>query len=230
MSPTIIGVILARTDSARLPGKVLQHVHGIPLIGYVIERAKAIQGLAHVVLATTDRSVDDSLADYAHKQNIAVYRGDTQDVAFRTLQCAKIYQSDYFIRLNGDSPFLDLALISEGIAYCQRQQVDIVTNLIGRTYPYGISVEIIRTAFYEQIYHQIESQEDREHVTRYLYQNSEQFAMHALTLSPPYTGNARLVVDTPDDIRKFEQAVHYLGQDVYTSGFQTIVDIYQKLQ
>jgi spore coat polysaccharide biosynthesis protein SpsF len=228
MKPRIIGIILARTDSSRLPRKVLQNIQGIPLIGYVIERAKAIQGLDCVVLATTDRTIDDSLAAYAHKQNISVYRGHTHDVAYRVLQCAKTYQSDYFVRINGDSPFLDPELIHQGIEHCQ-QQVEIVTNLIERTYPYGISVEIIRTKSYERTYNQLDNQEDREHVTLYLYRNIEQFTVHSMVLIPPYTGKAHLVVDTLEDMKRFKQVVGYLGKDICTIGFQEVVDVYHKL-
>jgi spore coat polysaccharide biosynthesis protein SpsF len=229
MSPVIIGIILARIDSSRLPGKVMHSVQDTPLIGYVIERAKAIPGLSNIVLATTNRSIDDPLATYAQAQNIAVYRGSTQNVAFRVLQCAKIHQCDYFVRLNGDSPFLDPELIGEGITYCFQKRVDMITNLVGRTYPYGVSVEIIRTATFEQTYYQLENQEEREHVTPYFYRNLEQFAVHTLTLSPPYKGKERLVVDTFDDMKKFEQVVQHLGKKVFNIKFQEAVKLYQTL-
>ena len=61
--PTVVGIILARLDSTRLPGKALRQVKGVPLIGYIIARAKRIPDLEVLVLATTERPLDDSLAE-----------------------------------------------------------------------------------------------------------------------------------------------------------------------
>ena len=110
-----IAIVLARLDSSRLPHKALRKVHGTPLIGYALERARQIRSLAQVVLATTERGVDDPLAAYAQSAGVAVFRGATDNVAQRCVDCATLHGADYFVRLNADSPFPDPALIEEGL-------------------------------------------------------------------------------------------------------------------
>ncbi len=229
MSPVITGIILARIDSTRLPGKVLRQVHGIPLIDYVIRRAKHINKMDKLFLATTNRSIDDPLAEHAHLQGITVYRGDVDNVALRVLKCARAFHCDYFVRLNGDSPFLDPDLITQGITYCYNTSVDMVTNLIGRTFPYGIAVEIIRTYAFEQAYNKMSQQHEREHVTRYLYDHQEEFTVQSMTSAYPELRSAHLVVDNEDDLEVFDCMVGKLGTNVYTADYREVASLYMKM-
>ena len=59
-----VGIIVAaRTGSTRLPGKALLPLNGMPMILFLLERLKSLQG-AGVVLATTElESGDDHLAE-----------------------------------------------------------------------------------------------------------------------------------------------------------------------
>lgn len=223
-----MGIIAARTDSTRLPAKVLAQINGLPLIGYVIKRANRISDLKGLVLATTDRIVDDQLAEYAAFHGLSVYRGELDDVALRLLNCAKKYEADYFLRLNGDSPFLDPELIKEGIGYCKDGQADIITNLIDRTFPYGISVEIVKTIAFERAYKNM-SFEQREHVTQYLYENPDQFVFRTLRSSYPELSQARLVVDTEKDMELFKRIAEHLGDSILDLGYRQAAELFIKI-
>jgi spore coat polysaccharide biosynthesis protein SpsF len=151
--------------------------------------------------------VDDPLCEYARSVGIHVFRGELEDVASRVLRCALQSASDYFIRLNGDSPFVDPTLVEAGIALCLDTQPDLVTNLIGRTFPYGISVEILRTATFGRLYARFTQPEDREHLTRYLYSHPEEVNIQTLISPDEALKKARLVVDTEEDWQMFEKIV-----------------------
>lgn len=224
--PAIVGIIPARVDSTRLQGKVLRQVRGMPLIGYVIARAKRTPGLGVLVLATTDRPVDDPLAEYALAQGVAIYKGDLCDVARRLLTCAVKFRGDYFVRLNGDAPFIDPDLVAQGIAYCQDGRTDLVTNLIGRTFPYGIAVEIIRRHAFERAYARMTTPEEREHVTQYLYKHPEEFNIQTITSPFPELSRARVVVDTEADFEMFERVVAQLGEAALTASYQQVASLY----
>ena len=75
----------------------------------------AVAGLNAIVLATSDRPIDDPLAAFAAANELALFRGDPDDVAGRALACAERFGLDYFARVNGDSPFLEPALLGEAI-------------------------------------------------------------------------------------------------------------------
>jgi spore coat polysaccharide biosynthesis protein SpsF len=227
----IVGIIQARLDSNRLPGKALKTTQdGRALLGYVIERAKHVQGLNSIVIATTGRDIDTPLCTYAAQQGIDYFRGSLDNVAQRMLNCALTWKSDYFIRLNGDSPFLDTQLLDQGIDACIDGKVDLVTNLIGRTFPYGISVEIIRTDTFQRIYSNLISLEYQEHITQYFYHNIDQFTIHRLTSSNLSLSKARLVVDTMEDWETFEQMVHHLGEKVFVANYEEVARLYLRLK
>lgn len=59
------------------------------------------------------------------------------------------------------------------IEICKAGDYDFVSNVKGRTFPFGMSIEIIKTAFYQKIQKEIQkSTRYIEHVTLYLYENA----------------------------------------------------------
>lgn len=222
----IIAIVIARLDSQRLANKALIEVKGRPIINYVLSRAKKINGIKKVVLATTKRNVDNRLAEHVSSCGIDVFRGPTNDVALRMLECAKTYGASYFIRINGDSPFLDPVLISKGLNYCSDIKLDLITNIIGRTYPYGISVEILKTERYESIYRLMQNETYLEHPTQYFYENSEKLNIKVITSNFPELNKARLAIDTPDDINIFKKIIAVFGSRALKAGYKEVARIY----
>jgi spore coat polysaccharide biosynthesis protein SpsF len=222
-----IGLIVARSDSSRLPGKALLPVAGRHLVGYVIERARRIRGLDSVVLATTDRPIDDVLARYATECGIAVFRGSANDVARRLCDCASEKGADYLVRMNGDSPFLDPSLVEEGLGRIA-DGFDLITSVTGSTFPYGVSVEIVRRETLCVALTDM-SAEDREHVTRYFYRNASRYRICELTSDLPELSAARIVVDTPEDLAVFEHVVDALGSEALSAGYSQVAPLYIRM-
>jgi spore coat polysaccharide biosynthesis protein SpsF len=226
-APQVVGVVVARSDSSRLPGKAMRSVAGLPLIGYAIERAMRIERLHDLLLATTDRPVDDDLASYARSRAMGVFRGDTDDVAGRLLACAQSSGCDYLVRLNGDSPFLDPGLVEQGLRFTG-EGFDVITSVPGRTFPYGVSAEIIRVSAMAEA-HPLMTAEEREHVTQHFYRNRDHYRICEITSPAPELAAARMVVDTEDDLRAFEQVVGLLGDSVLTADYQTVAPYYLEM-
>ncbi|MFN6934561.1 MAG: cytidylyltransferase domain-containing protein, partial [Tsuneonella sp.] len=61
----ILAILQARSSSSRLPGKVLLPMAGAPMLARQIERLKRARTPDCLVLATSTRSDDDSVADIA---------------------------------------------------------------------------------------------------------------------------------------------------------------------
>ncbi len=219
-----IGVIIfARFDSTRLPGKALREVNGKPLLDYVRERAEMIEKNDDVVIATSDRAIDDPIALWAASRGIGCFRGSCDDVAGRALHCARHFGFEAFIRINGDSPLIDFNLLSHACRIFQANSYEIVTNVLHRSYPPGNSVEIIQTAAMARAYDCMTQPAHHEHVTSYFYEHAADFAIFNLE-----SGNAELVgmhlaVDTPEDLQRFAWLVgrmdgghvRYSGEIVY---------------
>jgi spore coat polysaccharide biosynthesis protein SpsF len=217
-------IILARTDSRRLPRKALREVDGLPLIRYVIERAKQINCSQPLILATTDRPLDDELARYAENSGALVYRGAAADVACRALECAHCFSLDFFVRLNGDSPFLDPRLIDSSSTLCGKD-CDLISNLPCKRFPYGISVEWIRTKSLERAYPYM-TEANKEHLTQFFYEHPNHYRICAIKKKGPSLRNVRLVVDTPEDLGMIEKLMHQLGDRKLTACYSDVCDEY----
>jgi len=131
-------VILSRMDSSRLPGKALLDIAGKPIIGHVLSFCQKVDGIDSIALATSNRLVDEPLSEFAKTNGIVCIRGSLDNVAERFLLAMEALDLDAAVRINGDSPLNDPALISEGILRFRKGNFDLVSNVPQRTYPFGV--------------------------------------------------------------------------------------------
>ncbi len=200
------GIILARLGSTRLPGKQLRPFAGKPLLDWLLARVGTSAG--PLILATTDRAVDDPLADFAAARGIACFRGSVEDVAGRVLGAAETHGLTHFFRMNGDSPCVLPELLRAAAALAG---AGFVTNLRPRTYPYGVACEFFSTALFREGCARMRDAADREHVTRFFYDHPAEFPHAALPVCDPPLDHVRLTVDTEEDARLFEQLLLRAG-------------------
>lgn len=222
-----VATILARSDSRRLPGKVLTDLgNGLNLLDLVTRRLANCTELDHIALATTERSIDDSLCAHARDRlHLPVHRGATDDVASRALSCARAFGAALFVRVNADSPFVDPELIDAGVRLARSSKADLTTNLVPRSYPYGIAVEVIRVDCFSQILPGFRAA-DREHVTQFFYRNPDQFHIQSLPACPiPGLATVRLTVDDPPDLETMRRVVNHLGHRALTADYARVAEI-----
>ena len=167
-----IGIILlARYSSKRLPGKSLMEINGKKLIENINDNIKDNYPNLSLIVATSTDKTDDKIETFCKNSFIPCFRGDLNNVSERFLNCATKHNLDYAIRLNGDNLFLEPFLLNEMINKIYSGNFDFISNVPGRTYPYGLSLEILKIEFYKVIFGKIISQRDKEHVTSWLYDN-----------------------------------------------------------
>jgi spore coat polysaccharide biosynthesis protein SpsF len=210
-------------DSARLPGKPLAKAGPGVLLDFVVERAQKISGLDSLVLATTSRELDDPLIDFASSASIDFFRGEVDNVAKRALDCAREFEADYIVRLNADSPYLQPELISLGLDVARFEHPDLVTNIFPRTFPYGVSVEIIKTASLLSSISKFNGSES-EHLTSYFYSNPDDFHIANISADIEYDPSARLVVDNPEDLDVFRGIAKSLGANYSSATLPQILE------
>lgn len=192
-------IVLARLDSHRLPGKALEDVCGAPLVERVISRLSPV---APVVLATSDRAVDDQLCEFAAAKDMPFFRGPADDVLGRFAQAARAYGFDPVVRISGDSPFVDPGLVKRMVAEHMDGSTDLTTNIAPRTFPPGNSVEVLSMGAVERMNDLNLDAEDREHVTRFIYRNGDGFSIRNIVSCKTYEADLALTVDEPDDLEK----------------------------
>ena len=96
-------IMQARMGSTRLPGKSMMDMAGQPLVGRIIERVKRCETPDVVVLATTEKPEDDTLAALAEEHGIPCFRGSENDLVKRYLDAAARYGAELILRLPADN-------------------------------------------------------------------------------------------------------------------------------
>tara|TARA_X000000950_G_scaffold285054_1_gene389701 strand:- start:151 stop:867 length:717 start_codon:yes stop_codon:yes gene_type:complete len=196
-------IIFSRMSSKRLPGKAMMDISGKTLLQRVIERTKKIKLIDHFCLATSKNQEDDIISTYAESMGLDVFRGSLDDVAKRAFEASKKYSYDSFLRVCADRPFLDSKLYDNMINIHKKNNFDITTNLFPRTVPPGLSGEIINVNSLETILQLTTDTIDREHVTRYFYQNPKNFKIYNCDIFKDKTTiDLRLVIDDERDLER----------------------------
>lgn len=226
-----IGIILTlRLDSKRLPGKVLKKINGKEICKYIYERLEMTNiEKDNIIFATSDEKIDDEIVKFCSKNSYNFYRGPKYNVALRLLDCAKYYNFNAFIRINGDNVFTDKKIINEMIDIYKNEEFDIITNVPGRTFPYGLSVEIIRTKFYDNIYPYITESSDREHVTTYIYKNIHRYKVYIYKSNNEKYKDVKISLDNEKDFEIISKIINNFKEDHRNYNIDNIVELYYSI-
>jgi len=208
-------VIQARMGSSRLPGKVLKPLGGVPLLWHTIQRVKQVGEIDGVILAIPDLSEDDTVAALAHGENVSIFRGSEQDVLERYYLAAKHYGIDVIVRITGDCPFIDPMVTGETVRAFFEKGADFLSNTLERTFPKGTDTEVFSFSCLERAYFEAAAQEDREHVTRYIYRNPDRFKCEGIKREKDLS-HIRICVDYQEDYL-FAKALfyHLAGENIF---------------
>jgi spore coat polysaccharide biosynthesis protein SpsF len=212
MKRKIVCIIQARMASSRLPGKVLEDLGHLPVMGWMILRAQRAKLIDEVVIATTTDPSDDPVAEYCQAQGVAFTRGSMPDVLDRYYQAAKQHQADIIVRLTADCPFIDPAMLDDNITTFLEADppLDFAANRLplDRTVPIGLDTEICTFQALKTAWKETTDKHHREHVMPYFYENPERFNILHILHEPDY-GHLRWTVDTPEDLELLRRIVTY---------------------
>ena len=222
-------IILSRIDSTRFPGKALTDINGLPLLGHCIS-ALHPNKFYDVILATTDRSIDDPLAKISEDIGIKCFRGSTNNVAHRVIRCLDYFNIDQFARINGDSPFINKKLIEEGFKIMDNSSFDFLTNLIPRTFPYGMAVEIFNSKVFKKAYKNFNDKFYQEHITSWFYDNIDKFNPYFVQDPEINAPDVRLVIDTPEDKAIIERILKELTSKPSETSILELIKIYKQIK
>jgi 3-deoxy-manno-octulosonate cytidylyltransferase (CMP-KDO synthetase) len=101
----ILGVIPARYESSRFPGKPLAIIAGKSMLQHVWERARCARTLSRVVIATDD----ERILREAHRfeAEACMTRGDHPSGSDRVAEVAAGARADVIVNIQGDEPLID---------------------------------------------------------------------------------------------------------------------------
>lgn len=216
-------IVLARMSSERLPGKALLPLGDYALLGLTIARLRETKQVDRIILATSDSARDDPLIDFAVDQGIEYFRGSLRDVSGRCLACATQFRLNWFVRICGDSPFIDPAVVDLVCEKYLEDRPDVATNVHPRTFPIGCSAEAVETAALRRLCATTKDLRYREHVTAFFYEHEEMFSIENVGYPDNRFEGVSIAVDTPSDYERAQWVYKHLSDPV-TAPVEEIVE------
>ncbi len=224
-------VILSRFSSTRVPGKALKEINGKPLLKYITERLLQIISKDQLVIATSTEVSDDAIEKFASSEGINCYRGSLNNVALRFYEAANQSRWDYAVRINGDNIFVDLPLLKNMMDIARKEKYYFISNVKNRTYPKGMSIEIVKLRHFEVLLPEISrSDHYKEHVTLYLYEHelSEYFFVYNIEFQEAQ--GLQMALDTYEDFERTEKIINRFQSSHWTYNLKEILSIWNKLK
>jgi len=202
-----IAIVQARMGSMRFPKKVMRPICGTPMIGLLLQRLSRALRIDVIVLATSEDTRNDSLAQYAAELGYAVFRGSETDVLDRYYRAAKQHAADVVVRVTGDCPLIDPVVVDDVIAAFLSSGADYASNVAPPTYPNGLDTEVFSFQALETAWHQAKADREREHVTPYI-RESGQFTQENVAIATDES-NERWTVDEPADFEVVQKVFEH---------------------
>lgn len=111
MKEKIIGLIPARMESSRFPGKPLYLINDQPMIYWVYENAKKVKRLAEIYVVTPNKEINE----VCKKLKIpCLYNEKQGNTAAQKLSLAiDELKGDIFLNIQGDEPLLNPLAIEQ---------------------------------------------------------------------------------------------------------------------
>ena len=102
----VLGVIPARYQSSRMPGKPLADICGKPMIWWVYQEVKKSKLLSRVVVATDDVRIKDKCEELSMDVLMTSDKHDTP--TSRIAEVSHMIEADYYLTIMGDEPLVNV--------------------------------------------------------------------------------------------------------------------------
>lgn len=216
----IVAIVQARMGSTRLPNKVMKPIGGVPMIELLLARLAKSTQIDQIVLATSTDERNTPLVEHVQKLGYTCVRGSESDVLDRYLVAARQAQADVVVRITGDCPLIDPALVDQVIAQFKAKGVDYLSNTAPATYPDGLDTEVFTLQALERAGRESRDPFDHEHVTPYL-RKPGLYKTGAMQHSEDLSG-LRWTVDEPADLEVVSQVFAHFVPNIHFSWTEVL--------
>jgi spore coat polysaccharide biosynthesis protein SpsF len=199
----VVASIEARMTSTRLPGKVLLPCLERPMLELMIERIRRSRYIDTIVIATTVNQTDDPIVNLAKQLGVRYFRGSEFDVVGRVTSAMEEAQADIIVQLTSDCPLIDPEIVDQVIRIYTANQFDHVSNVIIRSYPDGLDVQVSSLPVLQKSYRLCDTDKDREHLFYTVRSNPDKIrTFHVLAPPELCWPQWRWTLDTREDYQR----------------------------
>lgn len=174
-------IVEARTDVVA-PAVLGASLAGRPVLRLLLDRLAALDGHvgARTVVTTSDRPVDDEVAALAQEAGVPVVRGQAGDaVGWASLAMVRHGGPGPIVRVGADGPLQDPYLVAAALDLHRSARADHTSNLLPRTHPDGLTVEVLSPAALRAAELEVEPAPVRD-LTSHLVRRPERFRLASL--------------------------------------------------
>ena len=107
----VVGVIPARYESSRFPGKPLIRLNGVPMIIRVAKIVEKALGKENTYVATDDKQIKDLVEQYGY--NAVMTSKNCLTGTDRVYDFSHKIEADIYVNIQGDEPLLDFKEINK---------------------------------------------------------------------------------------------------------------------
>ncbi|WP_339367529.1 glycosyltransferase family protein [Thalassoporum mexicanum] len=202
------------------------------VLAQVVRRLQACPLLDQVVIATTTKEQDEPIVSEAKKLGVNCFRGSEANVLARYYLAAKANQAELVVRITADCPLYDPQVLTDMLSEYQHkiatgEQVDYLSNVLKRSFPRGLDTEIFPIAVLAETYANASQSYEQEHVTPYIHQHPEKFALHDYVGDRDWSAH-RWTLDTIEDWQLITAIYNRLYQpgEIFTT--QAVIELLQQ--
>ncbi len=200
-----LGIVQACFASQRFRCVAGRKLGGQSLLGWVVRRVTDSMRLDGVIVVACGRQEHRFVAELV-PADVPVFIANQDDALHRFAQVLEEYPAEAVVRVRGDNPFIDPALIDRLVTTAEAHpNCDYVSysSRDGRPAilsPVGIYAEWFCTGALRTAVRSARHWADREHVTRYIYSHPEKFNIRLIPAPPEIDReDIRLTVDHEED-------------------------------
>ncbi len=200
-------IIQARTNSSRLPNKILLPFYGEKtILDIILENLSELYTSSKIIIATSDSKDDDAIY-YKYNNSYKIFRGDEKDVLDRYISAMELESLNSCIRICSDNPFIIpieinklLKITDFNTDYCSF----LINGVPSIRSHCGYFAEYVSYNALKLVDIECKDIDIREHVTSYIYMSGKNnFKINWLLdyFDNSLIGEIRLTVDNIEDFK-----------------------------
>ena len=193
-----VACLIARTNSTRLPEKVLRKVGPRMLIEHIIDRLKMVAELDSIVLCTSTESDDSRLESVAKRNQIEFYAGSPDSPVDRMIDVGKASGADALVRVTGDNIFTDPVYLGEMVRRHESSGSEYTRMM---NVPIGLTAEVMDSDALSRCYATLDP-EQSEYLMLYMFQPDSFRCLVGLPEPGLEAPEFSLTVDTAEDLER----------------------------
>ena len=220
MVKNTVAIIQARTNSIRLPNKIMFKINNMTLIEILYRRLKKSKKIDEIVIATTKDS--KNLINFLKKKKIKFFIGSEKNVLNRYYKAAVKFKAATIVRITADGVLADPKLVDKLITLYESKKVNYLSNIEPVTFPDGLDIEIFDFETLKFANFQAKTQYDKEHVTPFIrsFNKNKKFNV----LNKKDYSKLRLTLDETEDFQVLQRVFNHFKPDIYF-GWKKIVSL-----